>query len=91
MRQHVTFQKPNNYNIFLTRYLGYDPIGHMYKLLCMSYRSSEETHVLTLGAKESWRQIKNIPRFSLPGNEICINGVLYVVLSNGDRAKLLSF
>ncbi|KAL9295440.1 putative F-box domain-containing protein [Arabidopsis thaliana] len=62
MRQYVTFRKPakliTNVTAFSKSYLGYDPIGNTYKLLSMSYGSTDDPYVLTLGSRESWRQIK---------------------------------
>ncbi|CAN6920924.1 unnamed protein product [Brassica oleracea] len=67
-------------------YLGYDPKGKEFKVLCMTaslrYGVRDNTHrVLTLGpGKRFWRPVE--PKFSLVKNrniigDICINGVLY--------------
>ncbi|XP_023638971.1 F-box protein At3g61340-like [Capsella rubella] len=77
----------------VTSYLGYDPIGKQFKVLCMThthdrpYFYPHEVEVLTLGTDNpSWTKIQcNIrhERVVLDGNGhsaydgICINGALY--------------
>ena len=73
-------------------YLGYDPMGKQFKVLCMTTTSSpyevrDNTHqVLTLesGKKRVWRTIECKFHFEVNHRtscDICINGVLYFGLS----------
>ncbi|KAL1189804.1 putative F-box protein [Cardamine amara subsp. amara] len=91
MRQYVTFPKPYKRKLTIS-YLGYDTIGNTYKLLSKSCSRTDEAYVLTLGTKESsWRKIKSIPTRYLPCKGICINGVLFYIVSDGFRIKIMSF
>uniref|UniRef100_A0A0D3BS91 F-box associated beta-propeller type 3 domain-containing protein n=1 Tax=Brassica oleracea var. oleracea TaxID=109376 RepID=A0A0D3BS91_BRAOL len=66
-------------------YLGYDPMGKQFKVLCMTtthYGIRDNTHqVLTLGSgKRFWRPVQRKFQFvenRVISREICINGVLY--------------
>ncbi|KAL0873574.1 hypothetical protein Bca101_023279 [Brassica carinata] len=83
--------KNNNYRDTIAKekivgmYLGYDPKGKHFKVLCMStsrYGIRDNTHrVLTLGpGKRFWRPVEHKFHFVKNPNksrEICINGVLY--------------
>ncbi|KAJ4912891.1 F-box associated ubiquitination effector family protein [Raphanus sativus] len=78
-------------------YLGYDPMGKQFKVLCMTttaspYEVRDNTHqVLTLGpGKRFWRPVERKFHFEenyIISNEICINGVLYF----GDSSKIVCF
>ncbi|ESQ55124.1 hypothetical protein EUTSA_v10027194mg [Eutrema salsugineum] len=81
-------------------YLGYDPIGKQFKVLCMTMTSSCDerlnTHqVLTLETgKRLWKRIEQ--RFRFIGNkrmcnEVCINGVLYFGARLGRSSVIVSF
>ncbi|CAN8275805.1 unnamed protein product [Cochlearia groenlandica] len=63
----------------LIMFLGYDPVESKYKVL--SFFSSKEFRVVTLGVEESWRVIKPNPMFShwptKTSHKKCINGVIY--------------
>ncbi|CAN7114212.1 unnamed protein product [Brassica rapa subsp. narinosa] len=76
IRQHVTIPKPKD-SWHTRSYLGYDPIGDTYKLLCMSNTSDSRPQVLTLGAQESWRLIKNSPMHYQTNNGKYINGFIF--------------
>ncbi|KAF3546564.1 hypothetical protein DY000_02000600 [Brassica cretica] len=76
IRQHVTIPKPKD-SWHTRSYLGYDPIGDTYKLLCMSNTSDSRPQVLTLGAQESWRLIKNSPMHYKTNNGKYINGFIF--------------
>lgn len=76
IRQHVTIPKPKD-SWHTRSYLGYDPIGDTYKLLCMSNTSNSRPQVLTLGAQESWRLIKNSPMHYKTNNGKYINGFIF--------------
>ncbi|KAJ4880856.1 F-box associated ubiquitination effector family protein [Raphanus sativus] len=72
-------------------YLGYDPIGKQFKVLCMTSSLDERpnTHlVLTLkSGKRVWRTIEHEFHFeenNRMSGEICIDGVLYVGGGFGD-------
>lgn len=95
IRQYVTIHKPGKLifgvQVFSKSYLGYDPIGNTYKLLSMSYGSTDDSYVLTLGPRESWRQIKEIPKRFLSCKGICISGVLFIIVNNGVRKEIMSF
>ncbi|KAJ4880851.1 F-box associated ubiquitination effector family protein [Raphanus sativus] len=65
-------------------YLGYDPLGKQFKVLCLgmrTYRRNKTHWTLTLeSGKLLWRELE--PKFSFKANgdicgDICINGVLY--------------
>lgn len=63
-------------------YLGYDPIGKQFKVLCLSLNNSlyisPNTHwILALeSGKRLWRTVEH--KFNFKENiDICINGVLY--------------
>ena len=67
-------------------YLGYDPIGGDYKMLCMSRGMharrgrglAHKIQVLTLGNGSSWRMIEDCPPPHSPESpHICIDGVLF--------------
>ncbi|CAN7063321.1 unnamed protein product [Brassica oleracea var. botrytis] len=65
----------------LYHYLGYDPIGCDYKMLCMTkgkHEIAQEPQVLRLGEESSWRTVEDCPpHYSSESLHICIDGVLY--------------
>ncbi|XP_010513134.1 PREDICTED: F-box protein DOR-like [Camelina sativa] len=71
-------------------YLGYDPIGKIYKVLSMTWLVNgrdvifEEHQVLTLGTrKPEWRMIDcRRHHYVFQSKEICISGVLYYTAAN---------
>ncbi|KAF3583833.1 hypothetical protein F2Q69_00025711 [Brassica cretica] len=79
--QHVTIPKPDD-SRHGPRYLGYDPFGDTYKLLCIPHAAEHRDYgpwVLTLGAEESWRIIEGgTPKhYGLTVSWKCISGVMY--------------
>ncbi|EOA25433.1 hypothetical protein CARUB_v10018766mg, partial [Capsella rubella] len=98
IRQYVTFHKPGNpelgIQVLTKSYLGYDPIGNTYKLLSMTYGSIDaDPRVLTLGAGESWRHVKDYPNRFLSSKGLCINGILFIIVKNYEihRKEIMSF
>ncbi|KAL0699155.1 hypothetical protein Bca4012_055277 [Brassica carinata] len=84
----------SNRTMVAEMYLGYDPIGKQFKVLCMtsSYDERPNTHqVLTLeSGKRVWRRVER--KFHFEKNyrmrgEICINGVLYFGARFGDEFR----
>ncbi|XP_010503603.1 PREDICTED: F-box protein At3g49450-like [Camelina sativa] len=75
-------------------YLGYDPIGIQYKVLCMTIcerpflSKAEEYQVLTLGmGKLKWRMIEcSVEHYPYP-REICIEGILYYIATDRESRK----
>ncbi|KAG7536363.1 F-box domain [Arabidopsis suecica] len=67
----------------INMFLGYDPVGNEYKVLCSTAVHGEpcQVHkVLTIGGGNlSWRSIKGrkIPRYIVVTNGICIDGMVY--------------
>ncbi|CAH8278254.1 unnamed protein product [Arabidopsis lyrata] len=67
----------------INMFLGYDPVGNEYKVLCSTAVHGEpcQVHkVLTIGGGNlSWRSIKGrkIPRYTVVTNGICINGMVF--------------
>ncbi|XP_010417955.1 PREDICTED: putative F-box protein At4g21240 [Camelina sativa] len=82
-RQHVYLPKPQpNFIAVVSSFLGYDPVEHKYKVLCIPVCSRyQDLLVFTLGPQESWR----VPQNSLYHEStstsgikgICINGHVY--------------
>ncbi|KAJ4902777.1 putative F-box protein [Raphanus sativus] len=84
-RRSIALPNVDAHRIRMYHYLGYDPIGGDYKMLCMSRGMhlrrgrglAHKIQVLTLGNGSSWRMIENCPRHSPESPHICIDGVLY--------------
>ncbi|CAA7048506.1 unnamed protein product [Microthlaspi erraticum] len=88
-------------------FLGYDPVNHVYKVLCMTVLQghrqrresqvvSEEHQVYTLGAGQtSWRMIEcKHPHLTHPcysKGGLCINGGLYYYAWIKNKGSLISF
>ncbi|CAA7042835.1 unnamed protein product [Microthlaspi erraticum] len=80
--------------------LGYDPINKQFKVLCMTSSLDERPNtyqVLTLeSGKRLWRKMEckfhfSFMRNSRVGNEICINGVLYLGATIGKSSVIVCF
>ncbi|XP_010419260.1 PREDICTED: F-box protein At2g21930-like [Camelina sativa] len=87
-RWSITLPKIESMRIDIYHFLGYDPIGGDYKVLCMTkgdpvgwrFGLAQELRLLTLGKDKSWRMIEDFPLHFLDFHEspdICIHGVLY--------------
>uniref|UniRef100_A0A0D3BKX8 F-box domain-containing protein n=1 Tax=Brassica oleracea var. oleracea TaxID=109376 RepID=A0A0D3BKX8_BRAOL len=79
-------------------YLGYDPIGKQFKVLCVTFSRDErpKTHqVLTLeSGKRVWRTVEHKfyfeDNFKMSG-DVCIDGVLYFGAAVGRSSMIVCF
>ncbi|CAA7055308.1 unnamed protein product [Microthlaspi erraticum] len=81
-RQFLTLPKPRlSWNDRIKVFLGYDPIEHKHKVMCMPLnRTCDVCRILTLGSdQETWRTVKtnHMHRSSWDTYGRCINGVIY--------------
>lgn len=105
LRQHVVLPNPKLQGP-LVSFLGYDPIGDIYKVVCMPDSKmcswgEENPKVLTLGAEESWRTAEHHVsrrRGCLRSDGvrcvyggICLNGIIYYYREGNDYDTLESF
>ncbi|CAA7026596.1 unnamed protein product [Microthlaspi erraticum] len=83
--QCASLPKLKTTNVYSKSYLGFDPIGKQFKVLCIDNGSAR---ILTLGTgKMTWRNIQYSLTHEPLYEGICINEVLYYVAQRTDETS----
>ncbi|CAA7041990.1 unnamed protein product [Microthlaspi erraticum] len=102
-RRSITLPKFEPGNFLIQHYLGYDPIDHVFKVLCITgpmtaskiqlemAQSKLVAQVLTLGSETSWKMIEVSHTHFPYSSQICVNGVVYYVARAGAECKEVAY